>query len=157
GRPRADTGQSTRSSKQRTRGPSLPARRAGPGGSSGPPGRRDYTLRPPAGEGQVRGGAPAGNWPCTGGRHRLPCAAEEVPMPTTPPAPQALAAWLEVLDQIDQALDRSLALAAEPPAAPETPGLAGQAAAAALGSLDDRLGRIEAGLARAGEQAALAD
>jgi hypothetical protein len=78
-------------------------------------------------------------------------------MPTTPPDPRALAAWLEVLDQIDQTLDRSLALAAEPPAAPETPGLAGQAAAAALGSLDDRLGRIEGGLARAGEQAALAD
>jgi hypothetical protein len=64
----------------------------------------------------------------------------------------SFAAWREILDQIDQALAQSLALAVEPAGAPEMtpksrPG----------GSVDQRLAALQACLDRAEQEVAVVD
>jgi hypothetical protein len=80
-----------------------------------------------------------------------------LPVPPLQADSPSLAAWLEVLDAIDRALESSLARAAEPAPPPAAPGVGADAARLALEALDGRLAQVQASLERAGQHAAVAD
>ena len=70
---------------------------------------------------------------------------------------QPAVAWMEVLDRLETTLDRSLALAEEPPPAPPPADRSTSAERAPLRRLDERLAALQAALDHAEANAAEVD